>query len=811
MTKLKAAVRRHLPFLVVVPLLIIAMTFPTIIRIFDSDGFWLVQHNIDSNMLFWDAWYFEALVAGQADYFFTELLFHPAGVSLAYHNFNLPHMALLAALKLVLPPANAFNLAYLLLAFTTAAAGYLYLHYLFRDKWLALFGCIVFGLCGFVLARPAQIHISFIAPIPLALYCLHRALDEDSWKLMLLAGGIIGATAFIGLYTLVCLLITVGCFVLSFAWHRWRIPRFWFSILLLLGASAALAFPRVYPMIRDSQALSGALSKNADLELGTDLMWYFVNYKHPVLEPIVSGILPIVDKPGWDRVVYLGYIPLILLAFALLKRRTRRAALPWLGLALIFLILRLGSTLTFNSTHYPDILLPKHYLDEIFPFVFKAFWTPDAFLAGALLPQAVLSCMGLASLIRMLPSQPKPLVVLLLCLALAFEYYQEQRHFELPAGRLDFVEWLRQEEDQDAIHVINLPMGGQNSKVYAFYQTYSGYPHAEGRPTRTPSSAFAYADSNLLLSNWRAGRAYNCLPDNQDEFRAAQAQLLADGFTHIMLHRDRIRGETVGDNFSQIKTAYSDSHVSIYRLAELDASCALPSIMSADARAGLADLDEHVVIPWGRAAILSVHESATGEVRARLYSLRADTALGSDTVVSELAKVDVILLAADASENLSYRDWLFQRFAACELLRQAEATGLELFLRRDYPCELALSDAPLRVQYDNGIELGNLLTERDGDRLKLHLLWTRLPAEAHAFSAQVFDASGEKALQGDIVFHHEALSQLELDLSALPPGDYTIMLIVYNFETQATVPGTVVGSQHGFERQLEIARLWLEA
>ena len=66
-------------------------------------------------------------------------LLHPDGVSLAFHNFSLPHMAIFASLQAIMPPV-AFNLTHLFLVFLTSTAGYVYLNYLFRDEWIALFG-----------------------------------------------------------------------------------------------------------------------------------------------------------------------------------------------------------------------------------------------------------------------------------------------------------------------------------------------------------------------------------------------------------------------------------------------------------------------------------------------------------------------------------------------------------------------------------------------------------------------------------------------------------------------------------------------
>ena len=248
------ALRNHLHFIIIVPLLIIVMTWPTFVHVFDTDGFWLPTGRNDIYMLFRDAWYGKLVASGLADFYYTDLLFHPTGVSLAYHNFSLPHMLLLGALQMIMPASNAFNLTYLLLIFVTALSGYVYLQYLFKDRWIALFGTIVFGTSAFVLGRPATPHISFIATLPLVMYFLHRAIFEDRWDFILISAVLTGFTAFTGMYTLVCLLITLSLYILYFAGTRWRVGSFWRKISILLILAGAICAVRVYPMVADSRA-----------------------------------------------------------------------------------------------------------------------------------------------------------------------------------------------------------------------------------------------------------------------------------------------------------------------------------------------------------------------------------------------------------------------------------------------------------------------------------------------------------------------------------------------------------------------------
>ena len=836
--RLTHALRRHIHFLVIVPLLILLMTWPTAAHVFDTSSFWLAGDNIDAHMLFWDAWYLKLLISGQADFFYTDLLFHPNGVSLAFHNFSLPHMILFAGLQAIMPASNAYNLTFLLLSFITAASGYIYLIYLFRDKWVALFGAVVFGTGAFILARPAHPNIAFIATIPLSLYCLHRGLLEARLKLLLLAGVMIGATAFIGMYTLVCLLLLLMAYSLYFACQRWRDRRFWLQVCLMLLVIGGFLALRFYPMLADTQGLSSALSKFGSHEAGKDLLGYFVNTRHPITHPVVSSLFrPRLFDASWHNVVFLGYIPLLLLALAFIRMKDRRRLLPWLVIALSFLVLRLGSWLTVNGVQYHHITLPKYYLTDLLPHLFRPFWATDNFHAGALFPFAVLACFGLSTLLKSVPVKFWRSAVLLLSLGVAFEYWQAPTRYVLPEGRLDFIDWLRQEEGQDSIHLINVPFSPGHFKVYGFLQTYNAYPHVAGRPTRTPAAAFDYINGNLILQAWEKDEAFLCLPGNRDEFIAAQDQLLADGFTHIIFHRYRRGLNQEAKTVRYVPAVYEDNAVSIFRVEDLHLNCSSSAALSAGQRSNLAGLHSWgQLLPAQRVSVLSIHSYSMSDGRLFDYYSAMDQSAAAPAPLrqedlpgpgssrpglmaidadAELAASDIVLIAYDPRhsgqpEVADYEAWVSRRFGACGVVNASDSIMVALYLRPDLPCALVNSADPLVVRYDNEARLSHLVLEQHEAYLDLYLLWTQLPEANHSASIQLFDADGSKAFNSDFVLPDELITYQRVDISTVAPGEYQVKLIVYNYETGASVPGEVISSETRFERELTLASLTVE-
>ncbi|MDE2776797.1 MAG: hypothetical protein OXI77_12720 [Chloroflexota bacterium] len=132
---------------------------------------------------------------------------------------------------------------------------------------------------------------------------------------------------------------------------------------------------------------------------------------------------------------------------------------------------------------------------------------------------------------------------------------------------------------------------------------------------------------------------------------------------------------------------------------------------------------------------------------------------------------------------------------------------IEHYVKRGFSCALITSDSQLEVQYDNGVRLKNYLVQTRNDYVDLQLQWSSLPDEAYSLSIQVFDAAGEKVLGQDSVIGHVTLDRQQLDLSTLPPGDYTVKLIMYNFESGAIVSGMVSADGARFDRYLEVATI----
>lgn len=160
----------------------------------------------------------------------------------------------------------------------------------------------------------------------------------------------------------------------------------------------------------------------------------------------------------------------------------------------------------------------------------------------------------------------------------------------------------------------------------------------------------------------------------------------------------------------------------------------------------------------------------------------------------------------DLNAMAVYRDWFLAHFKSCKRFVNQPNNVIELYLRRSIPCELLLAENSFGIRYDNGMALGNIVVESSPNALDVYFWWDEILPSEFSFSLQLFDQAANKALGEDGVIWREPLDAQRLDISALPPGEYTLKLIVYDFETGRSQPGLSVGADQRFAREVEIAR-----
>jgi len=822
---LRKQLQEHRHFILIIPVLIIVMTWPTFYHVLETDTVWLPGSGEDVWFELWEGWYGGQILQCKADLFYTNLLYYPQGVSLAYHQYTLPHMLIYALLRALLPVSNAYNLAFLLTLFANALATYACANYFIKDKWISLFAAAVVGI-SVALRIKSDAQFWTYYSIPLSIYFMHRAVVENRRTFAFLCGVAVGITVYIGFYVLVCLVISVGIYGLYLAWSRWRDPRFWAVAAFAIVICALVSLPRLAPMLADGEQVDAVLAYRTNWQNRSKDLLDFL--RHPLWTGDVSF------EPG-----YLGFVPTVLVGVGLVRHARRRKLLPWLLLLLVFMILRAGTFLTVADLEFPDILLPKHYLNYIFPEIFRGFTGNHHWVLGALLPWAILSCYGLQTLLGAKTANKRSAVLLALIALMALEYsYGPITGQVVKEERTAFVDWF-EGEDEAAPRLINLPMNtAVVRRYYNYIQMLTGYPQVEGALNRVFPEANNYIWSNYLLSAWKTGAAAHCTPATRAAFEPALDQLLNDGFTHLLMHSGRYFTQAEPHSFASVPAAYSDDYLSIYRLGDLRRSCENSAMLGHGSLPHWRDLALSTeILPDPDVALLSVFPTHSIEddlfdfyvsifddwadfvhvyVSDGEIAIQSSNARHSD-LNSVLENNQLILRLTDPrqDETALYKpmnDRLSREFQPCFPLMRTPDSFAEYFIDSAFPCEILRPEQRKNIQYSNGIELAYLANEPQDAWLDLYFFW-RYQYErdgTHAYSIQVFDAAGQKPQQADHVIGHNPLEHRQLDLRALSPGDYSVKLILYNYSTGDSISGFDADSQAGFERELELARVTVE-
>ncbi|MYH72403.1 MAG: hypothetical protein F4153_07485, partial [Acidimicrobiia bacterium] len=120
--------RNHWHVLLIVPLVVIVMTWPAFARIIDSEEYWFHTGHWDFWLEIWDAWHIERVLTGQTELYYTDSLFHPNGVSLVWQLASYPHALMLIVLRKLMPADSAYNLLFLLMLCFNAFCAYPLIH-----------------------------------------------------------------------------------------------------------------------------------------------------------------------------------------------------------------------------------------------------------------------------------------------------------------------------------------------------------------------------------------------------------------------------------------------------------------------------------------------------------------------------------------------------------------------------------------------------------------------------------------------------------------------------------------------------------
>jgi len=369
-------IARPLGALAVFVALSVLMTYPLVL---DPGGSVLGPPQDNYYYLSWFAWFRHTLVDLRAPSTFNPGVFYPFGHDFSTSETTWANLALGLPALLIWGEVAAFNLS-LFLSFVLSGLGmYVLISSLTGSWWAGLVGGAIYAFSPYRLAHVAGGQLPLLGTqwLPLCLWSLERVLRDRRWAWGLGVGFFFALTALSSWYYafMAGLLLPIYALVRARPWREHLRQR---HVWAALGAAVLVAALCIGPAIWPTLELSGQETMSYSLQWVDRWSASVADYLLPnVMQPLWGGATTGFyqgQRYFYERVLYLGYVPLLLAGYALWRARRKGAALAgtwprvvtallWMG-GLAF-ILSLGTTLHWRDVAPVHIPVPAG-LDQLF-------------------------------------------------------------------------------------------------------------------------------------------------------------------------------------------------------------------------------------------------------------------------------------------------------------------------------------------------------------------------------------------------------------------------------------------------------------
>ncbi len=502
-------------------LLTLALTFPLILDFRAS----VPLGTVDLWSNYWNFWWWKQclLVLHQHPYA-TQALFHPDGASLVFHTHSPFNMLASLPVNVLLGPAAAYNFCVLLALWLSGLGAHLLVKDQTGDARAGLLAGIVFAFFPQHMEQTLE-HLNLFSTqfIPFAALFLLRLGREGGWRNVAGLGLCYALNALadwqLGILLTLLLLPLAGSVLLRAERPRTRVLG---DLALSAALASLLVLPAVWPLLAGLASGETYFQKPQEAK-GIDPAFLFLpSERHPLWGGLTFSFY---EQHRVYRAVgflcYLGFVPVALALLALVRRRAH--ALLWGALLLASLVLALGAQLTLGGELREGSWLPFALLAEL-P-VLSLLRVANRFLVPASLALAVLAGLGWGALRIRSDARLLALAALLLLEYLWLPYPMQ------PVALSPYYAQLAASERKGA--VLDIPFTANGRTVMNMVaQTAHARSIAGGYLSTLPPRAVASLKQDPMLSQLSGlSPDFSGVVDRQ--------HLLALGFDHVILHKDR--------------------------------------------------------------------------------------------------------------------------------------------------------------------------------------------------------------------------------------------------------------------------------
>jgi hypothetical protein len=532
--------------------------------------------------LWWERW---AALRGDWIPYFTNMLYAPSGVSLAYHPLGL----LNGWLGIVLQDGLGMNLlltynTLVIVTFIASGLATFYLvYFLVQNYRIAFVASLIFTYAPIRISRVSFGNLEMFSTefIPLTALFIIQLLQTRKRRYSLYAALTIAGTAWLSLYlalgTAILIVLLSGLILIE---NRHLIVLR-LKLLSMFGLiTLVLIIPVVAPMIQNFQSFQDQSDQlSASNSNSADLLGFFIpdNETEPIIKRLSPDVADIINRAygtfsgnPYEKTVFIGYSVLVLVLLAGLLERSR-LFWQWVLIGGMFFVFCLGPQLHVAGKSILEHL-PYEWLSNVPLIGFGR--VPSRLAIFLMLALAVVSSQGLKTMearYAWFKWGTVAIGIVVFVEFLAIPMPLDRRFAEIPS----YYWQLRNQGNSESV-ILDIPIdliGAQGpAGNYMLYQIVHQKPIVSGYISRTPSQVLQLFQ-RPFLSELRA-RIYNDkTPYHFDQQILSQASrdLRELDIRYVILHRDALPPE----DFQVVYTAlvsvlaqpqYEDGQIQVWEL-----------------------------------------------------------------------------------------------------------------------------------------------------------------------------------------------------------------------------------------------------
>lgn len=557
----------------------------------------------------WTFWWVERALLNLQNPFYTDLLFHPTGVSLTTHNIAWFNIGVWFPLQAAFGNTIAYSLTYIIVFTLNAFCMYLLTYGWTRSRAAGFVAGLIYGFWPYTFTQSGHPNMATIMWPPLVLFYLKRLADKK-WgdggqrRNIIMAGIFIALTGIARWQLLIVVSLLLGVYLLYIILQKDRADRSSKAQLRdnrkssdgesakstksRLATQLSVASRLVLPFVLagllmlplGGPVIYTQLTQDFPEEVlvyepwfGTPLLTYLLPNSRLGLYNSLVAQLPESLQFHYQRVDFLGYTVLILAAIGLIWRWRYTAI--WLLIALLYWLLALGPELTLAYERLPDWPMPYRLVED-FPLT-RIVRRPHRFNAFVGLPLGLMAGYGVTVLTRsglaigrknhsgngpsLARRSGSAALVIIISLFIMAEYRPSP--FGLESTYIP--RWYYQlAADPDDFAILGLPPSPRLAdKYFMHYQILHEKPMVEGHISRPTYETFGFMDQSDYLWHLRVHRTMKSeLVDVTN-----QLQLLVDAnVRYLILHKYLLTDEQQAQfiDWLTYDPIYEDEELSVY-------------------------------------------------------------------------------------------------------------------------------------------------------------------------------------------------------------------------------------------------------